>query len=200
MKEGAVGFYKQHEPKTSDLVELENRQVRFFAKHLRVAFDPILARRSGATGRVIAVHDSHGLCYDVQHEDGTVGCYEPHELAVIRARGEQGFSWGGVPLTGTCTHCEGTGTAEFDEPCDRCKGTGIEYSVGRRWTRGIPHHPKSQALFARLAALDFERCGDHFGWKSGGDGDNGEQLMYELDIIFEEDELAGRRTLGEAHG
>ena len=91
-----------------------------------------------------------------------------------------------------CPHCEGSGTAEFDEPCHDCRGTGIEYDVAKRWEKGIPHHPKSQALFARLARLDFERCDDYFCWKSGGDGDNGEQLMYELDILFEEDEQASR--------
>jgi hypothetical protein len=30
---------------------------------------------------------------------------------------------------------------------------------------------------------------DYFGWKCGGDGDNGETLMYELDILFEEREV-----------
>ena len=46
----------------------------------------VVYRRSGATGRVVAVHDSHGLYYDVEHEDGIVGCYEPHELFVLKGR------------------------------------------------------------------------------------------------------------------
>lgn len=37
-------------------------------------------RQWGVKGTVIMHHDSHGLCYKVQHEDGTVGCYDPSEL------------------------------------------------------------------------------------------------------------------------
>ncbi len=40
-------------------------------------------KKWGIRGNVLAHHDSHGLCYDVQHEDGTKGCYDPAELAVI---------------------------------------------------------------------------------------------------------------------
>jgi len=36
-------------------------------------------RRFGVLGTIIAIHDSHGLCYDVLHQ-GSVGSYEPHEL------------------------------------------------------------------------------------------------------------------------
>jgi len=38
------------------------------------------SRRHNATGEVSAVHDAHGLSYEVRHSDGTVGHYEPHEL------------------------------------------------------------------------------------------------------------------------
>ena len=55
--------------------------------------------------------------------------------------------------------------------------------VERRWEEGIPHDPRSEELFAFLEKIDFE-CGDMFGWKSGGDGDNGETLMYQLDEYF----------------
>ena len=40
-------------------------------------------RKWGIQGKVFTHHDSHGLCYDVQHEDGTVGCYDPSELEVV---------------------------------------------------------------------------------------------------------------------
>ena len=36
-----------------------------------------------------------------------------------------------------------------------------------------------------IVALDFELNNDYFCWKTGGDGDNGEILMYLLDIFFE---------------
>ena len=34
----------------------------------------------GAKGTIVAHHDSHGLCYDVIHADGTTACYDPDEL------------------------------------------------------------------------------------------------------------------------
>lgn len=40
-------------------------------------------RKSGVTGTVSDSHDSHGLYYDVMHEDGTLGAYEPHELIML---------------------------------------------------------------------------------------------------------------------
>lgn len=49
---------------------------------------------------------------------------------------------------------------------------------------GIPHSPRSVALYESIAKIDFEYGGDHFNFKSGGDGDNGEHLMYLLDIHF----------------
>lgn len=41
-------------------------------------------RRWNVRGTVITHHDSHGLCYDVRHEDGTVGSYDPSELEVVQ--------------------------------------------------------------------------------------------------------------------
>jgi hypothetical protein len=35
-----------------------------------------------------------------------------------------------------------------------------------------------------IAEYDFKFCDDCFCWKIGGDGDNGESLMYELDEYF----------------
>jgi len=40
-------------------------------------------RRPGARGVIIGHHDSHGLCYDVRHADGEVGCYDPDELSRV---------------------------------------------------------------------------------------------------------------------
>jgi len=62
----------------------------------------------------------------------------------------------------------------------------VEYDTNKRWEQGMAHHPKSVALFDLLAEIDFHLCKDYFCWKSGGDGDNGEQLMFEMDIYFEE--------------
>ena len=40
-------------------------------------------RKWGVEGRVLTHHDSHGLCYEVRHSDGTVGTYDPSELEVV---------------------------------------------------------------------------------------------------------------------
>ena len=66
------------------------------------------------------------------------------------------------------------------------KVDGVEYDINKRWENGTDHHPKSMVLFKHIADLDFALSGDYFCWKSGGDGDNGEMLMYLLDIHFEE--------------
>lgn len=44
-------------------------------------------RKDGMLGVVIGHHDSHGLCFDVRHEDGTIGSYEPEELEIIYRNG-----------------------------------------------------------------------------------------------------------------
>jgi len=68
------------------------------------------------------------------------------------------------------------------------KVDGVDYDLNARWENGVKHHPKSTAIFKRIAELDFLFSADFFCWKSGGDGDNGEFLMYLLDVIFEEDD------------
>ena len=43
----------------------------------------LASKKWGVEGDVITHHDSHGLCYDVRHSDGTDGCYDPSELKVL---------------------------------------------------------------------------------------------------------------------
>ena len=57
--------------------------------------------------------------------------------------------------------------------------------INQRWEKGDEHHPKSAELYKLIAAIDFKYQSDCFGFVSGGDGDNGENLMYLLDIIFD---------------
>lgn len=61
----------------------------------------------------------------------------------------------------------------------------VERDINKRWEKGTPHHYKSLEIYNAISTLDFKFGGDFFCWKSGGDGDNGEHLMYELDIYFE---------------
>jgi hypothetical protein len=45
--------------------------------------EAIASRKFGVLGTIVHHHDSHGLCYDVRHEDGTEGCYDSRELVVL---------------------------------------------------------------------------------------------------------------------
>ena len=47
------------------------------------------------------------------------------------------------------------------------------------------HHPNSVRLMKFLEEIDFSEFNDFFCWKSGGDGDNGEILMHQLDAFFD---------------
>lgn len=40
-------------------------------------------RQWGVEGVVLCHHDSHGLCYEVKHADGTIGAYDPDEIEVM---------------------------------------------------------------------------------------------------------------------
>jgi transcription initiation factor IIE alpha subunit len=58
----------------------------------------------------------------------------------------------------------------------------------------MPHHPKSLALFKRLAELDFLFGADCLQWKYGGE--NMEMLMYQMDICLEEHGELKMREIG----
>ena len=60
-----------------------------------------------------------------------------------------------------------------------------ELTINERWEQGVAHDPRSEALYKSIAEIDYEMADDSFCFKSGGDGDNGETLMYLLDIHFE---------------
>jgi len=44
---------------------------------------PGAVRRWGAKGTIKQYSNSHGLCFDVEHDDGVLGYYEPDELKLI---------------------------------------------------------------------------------------------------------------------
>jgi hypothetical protein len=56
--------------------------------------------------------------------------------------------------------------------------------IDTRWEDGIQHDPRSKEIVEWLADYDWKFCDGCFDWKVGGDGDNGETLMYELDEYF----------------
>jgi hypothetical protein len=70
------------------------------------------------------------------------------------------------------------------------KAVELGLTTKDRWGEGIPHHPKSIELMKFIEIHDFKDYGDYFGWNVGGDGDNGETLMFQMDAYFEvQDEL-----------
>ena len=58
-------------------------------------------------------------------------------------------------------------------------------TVEQRWERGLDHDPRSEKLGRALEKIDWDYGDDRLGLKFGGDGDNGERLLYLLDIYFE---------------
>lgn len=61
----------------------------------------------------------------------------------------------------------------------------IETDINKRWEEGMDHHPESIKTIKALGELDFYLGNDNLCVKTGGDGDNGEHMMYLLDIYFE---------------
>lgn len=59
-------------------------------------------------------------------------------------------------------------------------------SPGDRWERGIPHDPRSEEIVRAMADLDWKFYNGHLDIRCGGDGDNGESMMYLLDYWFAE--------------
>jgi hypothetical protein len=72
-----------------------------------------------------------------------------------------------------------------EEIINKCKKYGIIYDITERWEKGIEHHPKAKEIFNLISEADWLFGGDYFCWKSGGDGDNGEHLMYALSVLLE---------------
>lgn len=58
-------------------------------------------------------------------------------------------------------------------------------TVRDRWSEGIDHNPQAEKLALLIGEFDYHHFGDHFCWKFGGDGDNGETLTYILDEIYD---------------
>lgn len=76
---------------------------------------------------------------------------------------------------------------DADEIYGRAKENGL--TTIDRWGKGVDHHPKSVELMTFISKHDFNDYDDCFCWKVGGDGDNGETLMYEMDAFFEQKDL-----------
>lgn len=64
--------------------------------------------------------------------------------------------------------------------------SGARLTPHDRWEQGIPHDRRSLALALAISTIDREQNGDSLQLEFGGDGDNGEQLLYILDVYFAE--------------
>jgi len=69
--------------------------------------------------------------------------------------------------------------------------------INKRWEEGIEHHPKSIEIVEALEEIDFKYGGDTLCIKTGGDGDNGEHMMFLLDIYFEQQDAESLSDEGE---
>jgi len=62
---------------------------------------------------------------------------------------------------------------------------GIETCMNARWENGVEHHPESEKIIRILRDLDGKLLNHTLDISVGGDGDNGETMMYLLDVYFE---------------
>ena len=67
---------------------------------------------------------------------------------------------------------------------ERAKANG--FCDQDRWGEDVDHHPKSLELMKFLEKHDLHDYGEYFCWNVGGDEDNGETLMCEMDAYFEQ--------------
>ena len=74
-----------------------------------------------------------------------------------------------------------------EESAKKEQESSVITDINKRWEEGIPHHTKSKEVGDLIFELD-----TYGAYSFGGDGDNGEEILYYLDIYFEmEDEKNG---------
>lgn len=64
----------------------------------------------------------------------------------------------------------------------------IGADLTQRWSSGTSHHPNSIELVEHISALDWAFNSGSFDFRTGGDGGNGEQLLYLLGLFFERED------------
>ena len=65
------------------------------------------------------------------------------------------------------------------------KKTAKHISINKRWENGMPHDKRSVEMVEFMRMLDWEDNGGALDIQMGGDGDNGEYMMFLLDVYFE---------------
>ena len=91
-------------------------------------------------------------------------------------------------------------TEKGRELLDRIERAGLAVDIAVMWSSGTPHDPRSVKLAEEIAEIDWLFCDDSFGFSFGGDGDNGEILLYALDILFKLQDVEAGLTPHAADG
>ena len=68
-----------------------------------------------------------------------------------------------------------------------------QLTIEERWENGIPHDNRSIVLAKEIAKIDYEQGCEALDFRFGGDGDNGEYLLYILDVYFDNVDLETQR-------
>lgn len=61
---------------------------------------------------------------------------------------------------------------------------GLNFDFGKWWELGLEHDQEAEELARLIGAIDYVYGGDAFCFKFGGDGDNGEWLIYLIEAAF----------------
>lgn len=69
---------------------------------------------------------------------------------------------------------------------NRITETKKKNRITERWENGVDHDNRSIEIYEAISKIDYEECSDSFQFTCGGDGDNGETLMFLLDCYFED--------------
>jgi len=138
------------------------------------------------------MHYSGAICYDTARSTahvlgGYAACCSGDRTIKLRNKGLVTRDKGAV----TCKRCQSlmakaVHCRSHPESCCVPPDPQPKLSPGQRWEQGIDHDPRSERLVRGMAKIDFERNGDELCIKVGGDGDNGETMMYLLDCYFAE--------------
>ena len=86
------------------------------------------------------------------------------------------------------------GSYQYDASGQNCCGRGEEVmedemTLAERWEKGIPHKPEVDKLVHLISKMDWKMNSGALDIKMGGDGDNGEDIMYILDELIDQGKL-----------
>src|SRR5574343_331977 len=97
-----------------------------------------------------------------------------------------------ITVTGPTLECidesviiEGLGAQKIGKTPKQRSPIIINKNLLQRKNSGEKHDQRSIEIYNFIEKLDFKEGEDFFCFKSGGEGDNGEHLMYLLDMYFE---------------